>query len=139
MHKVQSIKDLKKEKKRLLARSEQLELEMKKDLHGLKEEIDQSHLFTKVVRKLVTGKEEGMYFGTGMLTDFLIKRIFFRKAGWVTQQTLSTLAQNAAHTMLEEKKDQITTWAENLWQKLKPKKENKHTHAHKHKTSHHSA
>lgn len=115
MQQVNSLADLKREKKRLRQRTSELEHELRRELKGLKEEIDQSHLFSKVVRNLISGKDDGLYLGTGILTDFLIKRVLFRRAGFFTRQAMSSLAQNLTREVLAKNKDVWLTWLKKKW------------------------
>jgi hypothetical protein len=100
MRKVETYDALKKEKKHLAEKQLMLETEIKKDISELKQEVDQSRLFTKVVHRLGETKTQSYYTGIAILSDVFIHRVLFRKSKFLTRLVASTIARNITNAIL---------------------------------------
>src|SRR5688572_25780170 len=122
MKKINTLAELKEERKKLLLRQEELELTLKADIKELKQEMELGHILARAASKLVTNKDNGLLFYTvGSLANFLVKKIVLRKSGLFTKFAAGYAARNLATNIFSENKNVIFNWISSLFQKIKGK------------------
>jgi len=121
MKKINTLSELKQERKRLLQRKAELELNIKTNFHELKEEMEPGRIIGKAFKTM--GNDENLFSYTiGTLTSIIVNKIILRKSGFLTKFTASYLAKNFTTKILSEKKGTIFNWLTSLFQKVTKEK-----------------
>ncbi len=123
MKKINTLTELRDERRRLLIRQTELELAMKANIQELKEEMAPSSILASTVGKLIADKNEGLLgFTTSSLVSFLARKIIFKNAGFITKFAATYFLKNAAHSVLEKNKGSIQGWFSSLIERVTNKK-----------------
>lgn len=118
MRKINTLGELREEKKRLLQRKEELDLAIKKDMSELKEELEPGHIMAKAAGKLISGKQTGFLgYTAGSLISFVVKKTILRKPGFLAKFAVDYAARNIIPNLLSNNKRTIFNWFSSLFQK----------------------
>ncbi|MET0637175.1 MAG: hypothetical protein ABWZ25_14190 [Chitinophagaceae bacterium] len=114
--KISTYKDLVEEKERLETLLTYQKEVVRADFRGIKEEFEPVRAAIGVLKKF-TRKDKSnpmVNLATGRLIDFVIRRVVFAKAGWLTKLALPFLAKNISTHVIADNKTvilgKIATW-----------------------------
>jgi hypothetical protein len=120
MRTINTLAELKAERRRLILHKEFLEAEIKKDVQEVKKQFAPLTLITK---GLASHENSAFGSGVGAITDLLVKNVVLKNAGFLTKMIVPFLAKNAAANYAEAHKTEVFSWVENLISKFRKKKE----------------
>jgi hypothetical protein len=120
--KINTLLELKEERKRLLLKQAELELAIKTDFHEIKEELEPGHIIARATSKLIMSKDEGVLgYAIGTLTNLVVNKIIFRKSGFIKKFVASYIGRNIATNAFSKNKETIFNWITSLFQKARDK------------------
>lgn len=126
MSKIRTYNDLLQEEQRLQAVLKGQEVLIRQDLLSLKENLEPVKKVYDKVHKLFTRDNRVPIFNIGleMGIDILLRRFVLAKAGWFAKTFVPYLVKNySSHIIGEEKRKAIIKKIEELFNKLRPKRE----------------
>lgn len=123
MRKINTLEDLKAEKKRLQSHRLFLEVELKKDMAELKSSLAPLGLVAGGAKKMLSSSESGIVGSTiGHAANFLTKNVLLRNSGFVTRLLVPFIVKNLASNLADDHKSQIADWVGNLISKFSGRK-----------------
>lgn len=126
MSKIRTYKELLQEEQRLQMVLKSQEILIREDLVSLKENLEPVKKVYDQVHKIFTRDNRVPVFNIGleMGIDILLRRFLLAKAGWFAKTFVPYIAKNyASHLIGEEKRKAILKKIEELFNKIRPKKE----------------
>lgn len=126
MSKIRTYNDLLQEEQRLQEILKGQENLIRQDLAGFKENLEPVKKVYDKVHKLFTRDNRVPVFNIGleMGIDILLRRFVLAKAGWFVKTFVPYLVKNySSHIIGEEKRKAIIKKVEELFSKLRPKRE----------------
>lgn len=127
MSKIRTYDDLLQEEKRLQQVLKGQERLIREDIMSMKENLEPVKKVYDQVHKVFTRDNRVPIFNLGleMSIDLLLRRFLLARAGWVVKTFVPYLVKNySSHIIGEEKRKAIIKKIEELFQKIRPKKEN---------------
>jgi hypothetical protein len=125
MRTINTLAELKEERKRLNARKVFLESEIKMNYEAIKEDLKPLQLITKGAGKALSSKDNSLFGDSiGHITNLVVKKIFLKNAGFLTRMIVPFLAKNVASNVAEENKPKITEWITDLIGRIKNRRSN---------------
>ncbi len=122
MKRINTIAELKAERKRLSLRRVFLEDEIKSDFRELKQSFEPLRLIVKGAEKTLVSQNNHVISDTaGQFAKFIAKATL-RRSGFLSRLIVPYLVKNAASNFVEGNKSKILSWAEVLFTKLADKK-----------------
>jgi hypothetical protein len=122
MRTINTLEELKEERRRLNMRKDLLETEIKNDFAGIKEDLKPLQLLTKGAGAMLSSKDNGIAGSSaGFLTGFLVKKLILKNSGFLTKLIVPYLAKNVASNVVEENKPKIADWISALISKFAKK------------------
>jgi hypothetical protein len=119
MRKIDTLADLKAEKKRLKFRKLVLEAELKQDLAGFKETLAPLAIVTRGAKTLLSSKDNSIVGSSfGNVANFLAKNILLRNSGLITRLLVPYIIKNATSNFAENNKSKILGWLEQFISRL---------------------
>ncbi|MGZ3883063.1 MAG: hypothetical protein ACXVP0_05550 [Bacteroidia bacterium] len=119
MRKIDTIADLRAEKKRLQFHRLFLEAELKKDVAGLKESLAPLAMVTSGAKQMLSSKDNSLVStSVGSLVNFLTRHVLLRNSGLITRLLVPYIAKNATSNLVENNKSKIVDWVGSLISKL---------------------
>jgi len=126
MRRINTLNDLKAERKRLHSRKTFLEEEIKKDFNEIKQSFEPIRLLAQGAEKtLISENNHLISSSAGQLAKF-IARTTLRRSGFISKLIVPYLIKNATSNFVERNKTKILSFAEILFSKLAEKKSAKH-------------
>lgn len=126
MSKIKTYNDLLQEEYRLQGILKDREILIRQDLMSFKENLEPVKKVYDQVHKVFTRDNRVPVFNIGleMSIDLLLKRFILARAGWFAKTFIPYLVKNySSHIIGEEKRKLIIKKIEELFSKLRPKKE----------------
>jgi hypothetical protein len=123
MRTINTLAELKEERLRLQMRQAFLEAEIKTNFTEIKEQLKPLRMIAKGAGKFFAGREHSVAGDTaGYLTNVLVKDVLLKNAGFLSRFILPYLAKNAATNVVDENKDKLSGWVQDLIAKFTHKK-----------------
>jgi hypothetical protein len=123
MRRINTLAELRAERKFLRIRQAELEADIKKDVEDIKADLEPLRLLTKGAKKVLTSNKNSMLGTTaGLAADFISKNILVKNSGFLARIIVPFLARNAASNIVEDNKSKIADWLEGLIIKSADKK-----------------
>jgi hypothetical protein len=108
MRRINTVDELKAERKRLNAYQVQLEVDLKKEFRELKEELTPVKLFTRGAKKdLAEHGEELFGLTAGHFASAVTKAIFLRRADFLSRLIVPSFVQNVTTKFISQNKSRI--------------------------------
>lgn len=119
MRKINTLNELKAERVRLGQKKLFLEKEIENDFNTLKKSFAPLQLVTDGAAKMLVNKHNGIANSAiGMISDFVLRKIFLKNSGFILRLILPVLARNTASNLLSENKTKILGWIGDLILKM---------------------
>jgi hypothetical protein len=113
--KIETLKDLRDEKKLVQERIYKLEQEILLDIQDIKKDLETWQTAGGAVKQLLTSKKTGILSASvGSAVDVFIKKLALRKAGFVTRFLVSFILKNFTRNYLEKNSTTIVQKIKNL-------------------------
>ena len=126
MSKIRTYKDLLEEEQRLQQTLKSQEMLIREDLVNMKENLEPIKKVYDQVHKVFTRDNRVPVFNIGLELgiDVVLRRFLLAKAGWFAKTFVPYIVKNyASHIISEEKRKVIIKKIEELFNKIKPKKD----------------
>ncbi|MCW3076578.1 MAG: hypothetical protein JWO32_1187 [Bacteroidetes bacterium] len=122
MKRINTLEDLKAEKKRLMYKRLNLEREIKNDFEDIKKSLEPVNLFTSGAKKTLT-KEDNHILGNsaGQMANFLVKTSL-KNSGFLPQLIVPFIVKTVTSKIVEKNKSKIINWIGTLANKVAGKK-----------------
>ncbi len=129
MKKIDSLVQLRAEKKRLQAKKIMLEAEIENNFNEIKHDLSPLTLIKKGAEKAVSSEHYGVvnYSISGIL-DFVFKKVLLRNSGIVTRLVVPFLAKNLTKNYVHDNKTKIMGWIGSLISRVAAKKHHNNGH-----------
>src|SRR3954468_22631996 len=122
MRRINTLAELKAEKKALMLRRAELEVEMKKDLEEIREDLKPVLAIAKGAKSFLSSKDNGVLGkSAGTAADFIAKHTLFKNSGFITKLIMPFLVKNITSNVVNDNKSQIIDWVDNLLSKIRHK------------------
>lgn len=123
MMKINSLADLKIEKKRLQQRQAALEIEIVNGFEKFKEELEPLRSFTKSAGNILVSKNNGILGNSlGTIANFITKNVLLKNSGFITRLIVPYLVKNSTSSLVDNNKSKIVDWVGSLISKFANKK-----------------
>jgi hypothetical protein len=117
--KIETLKDLRDEKKLVQERIYKLEQDILKDVEDIRRGLETWSTAGSAIKSLITSNRSGvMNESIGSVVDAFIKKIVLRKSNFITRFVVSFLLKNFARNYLEKNSDKITEKIKKLVTKI---------------------
>jgi hypothetical protein len=117
--KIETLKDLRDEKKLVQERIYKLEQEILLDIQDIKKDIETWQTAGGAVKQLLSSKKTGILNASvGSAVDVLIKKLVLRKSGFLTRFVVSFLLKNFTRNYLEKNSGTIVRKIKKLTDKV---------------------
>jgi len=126
MSKIRTYKDLLEEEQRLQQLLKSQEILIREDLVNMKENLEPIKKVYDQVHKVFTRDNRVPVFNIGLEIgiDMLLRRFLLARAGWFAKTFVPYIVKNyASHIISEEKRKLIINKIEELFNKIRPKKD----------------
>jgi len=126
MSKIRTYKDLLEEEQRLQQLLKTQEILIREDLVNMKENLEPIKRVYDQVHKVFTRDNRVPVFNIGLEIgiDMLLRRFLLARAGWFAKTFVPYIVKNyASHIISEEKRKLIINKIEELFNKIRPKKD----------------
>lgn len=126
MGRIKTYEDLLEEEQRLRQQLKIYEVQIRKDLVGMKENIEPARKAYNTISKVFTRDNRVPIFNIGleMGLDLMLRRFILRKAGWFTKIVVPYFMKNyASHIIGEEKRKALVGKIQEMFAKFRPKPE----------------
>jgi len=126
MSKIRTYKDLLEEEQRLQQLLKTQEILIREDLVNMKENLEPIKKVYDQVHKVFTRDNRVPVFNIGLEIgiDMLLRRFLLARAGWFAKTFVPYIVKNyASHIISEEKRKLIINKIEELFNKIRPKKD----------------
>lgn len=126
MSKIRTYKDLLEEEQRLQQLLKSQEILIREDLVNMKENLEPIKRVYDQVHKVFTRDNRVPVFNIGLEVgiDMLFRRFLLARAGWFVKTFVPYIVKNyASHIISEEKRKVIINKIEELFNKIRPKKD----------------
>jgi hypothetical protein len=126
MSKIRTYNDLLQEEQRLLQVLKGQENLIRQDIVSLKENLEPAKKVYDQVHKIFTRDNRVPIFNVGleMSIDILLRRFLLARAGWFAKTFIPYIVKNySSHIIGEEKRKAIIKKIEELFNKIRPKKD----------------
>jgi hypothetical protein len=126
MSKIRTYKDLLEEEQRLQQLLKTQEILIREDLVNMKENLEPIKRVYDQVHKVFTRDNRVPVFNIGLEVgiDMLFRRFLLARAGWFAKTFVPYIVKNyASHIISEEKRKVIINKIEELFNKIRPKKD----------------
>ena len=126
MSKIRTYKDLLEEEQRLQQLLKSQEILIREDLVNMKENLEPIKKVYDQVHKVFTRDNRVPVFNIGLEIgiDMLLRRFLLARAGWFAKAFVPYIVKNyASHIISEEKRKLIINKIEELFNKIRPKKD----------------
>jgi hypothetical protein len=115
MRRINTLAELKAERKALMVRKTDLEAEIRKDINAIRADLEPVLAITKGAKSLLSSKDNGILGkSAGTAADFIAKNTIFRNSGFITRLIMPFLVRNATSNVVEQNKSQIIDWVDAL-------------------------
>lgn len=124
---IKTYEDLLQEEQRLLQELKSHEVLIREDIAGLKESLKPVGKVYGVLHRMATRDHTGPLanFGLDFGIDLVVRRILLARAGWFTKIFVPFVIKNySSHIISDEQKAKLTQKIQNLFNKIRPKKDN---------------
>ncbi len=122
MRRINTLSELRAERKRLYLLKAFLEQEIKKDFKEVKQSLEPMRLFAKGAEKVLVGENNHILSSSaGNVANFLAKATL-KRSGFLSRLVVPYLVKSAASNFVEHNKSNILSWAGVLFSKLTEKK-----------------
>ncbi|MFL5764093.1 MAG: hypothetical protein ACJ77K_09140 [Bacteroidia bacterium] len=120
MRRINTLAELKAERKALILRKAELEASMKNDIEGIKADLEPVFAMAKGAKNFLSSKDNSV-LGTsaGTAANFIAKHTLFRNSGFITRLIMPFLVKNATSNIVEQNKSKIIDWVETLVSKFR--------------------
>lgn len=126
MKKINTLSELKAERVRLRQKKLFLEDEIENNFKELKESFAPLQLVTDGAAKMLVNKNNGIANDAiGLISDFVLRKVFLRNSGFILRLILPLLARNTVSNLLTENKTKILGWLGDLILKMGDRKNHK--------------
>jgi hypothetical protein len=120
MKSINTLAELRQERKRLNLHKAFLETEIKNDFNEIKEQLKPLQVFSKGAAKVLSSKDNSIVGNSvGYLTKLIVKNVIMRKSGFLARLIVPYFAKNVAGNVAEENKSKITDWLEDIFLKFR--------------------
>lgn len=122
MKRINTLEDLKEERKRLMFRRMNLEREIKNDFQELKESLEPVNFLTGGAKKTLGSRNNHLLGDSvGMVTNFIAK-MAVRNSGAVPRLLVPLIAKTLTSSIVEKNKSKILDWIGSFAAKISGKK-----------------
>jgi hypothetical protein len=122
MRRINTLNELKAERKRLSLRRVFLEEQIKKDFKELKQSFEPIRLLAKGAEKTLISQNNHLISDTAGQFAKFIARTTLRRSGFLSRLIVPYLVKNAASNFVENNKSKILSWVEVFFTRLSDKK-----------------
>lgn len=123
MRRINTLADLRAEKKELLLRKIYLEAEIKKDIEEIKTDLEPLRLLAKGAKGILSSKNNSILGSSaGLAADFITKHTLLKNSGFLAKLIIPFLVKNVTSNIVENNKSKVVSWVENLVSKFTNKK-----------------
>jgi hypothetical protein len=126
MSKISTYKDLLEEEQRLQQILKRQEIVIRQDLLSMKENLEPVKKVYDQVHKIFTRDNRVPFFNIGLEVgiDVLLRRLLLARAGWFAKTFVPYIVKNyTSHILSEEKRKVIIKKIEELFNKIRPKRD----------------
>jgi hypothetical protein len=126
MSKISTYKDLLEEEQRLQQILKRQEIVIRQDLLSMKENLEPVKKVYDQVHKIFTRDNRVPFFNIGLEVgiDVLFRRLLLARAGWFAKTFVPYIVKNyTSHILSEEKRKVIIKKIEELFNKIRPKRD----------------
>lgn len=113
--KINTIDDLRRERKRLKLELKETELLIKEDLNWIKEELTPIRAAGRFVGNALVNKNKGLVNdGIRLAIDTVVKNFVLSRSGWLTRTIIPFILKNLSANYVEERKPQVLSTIRSL-------------------------
>lgn len=113
--KINSVEDLRREKKRLKLELKKTELLIKEDFAWAKNELAPLRVAGKFVGNALVNKNNGLVNdGLRILIDTVVKNLVLSRAGWITKMIVPFVLKNLSTNYIKDRKPEVLASIRNL-------------------------
>jgi hypothetical protein len=124
MRRINTLAELKAERKALMLKKADLESEIKKDIEGIKADLEPVLIIAKGMKSALSSKDNGILGkSAGSAADFISKHTIFRNSGFITRLIMPFLVKNVTSNVVENNKSKIIDWVDHLLSKIMKKEQ----------------
>jgi len=122
MKRIESIKELREERRLARMRVLQLEEQIKIDFEEIKDDLKPLKMAGKAIKTMMVSEKDTV-LGTsiGLTVDALIKKLFLRKSGFLTKTIVAFILKNYTRNIVSKNSDSILDWVQSLFLNYKKK------------------
>jgi hypothetical protein len=122
MRRINTLEELKAERKRLSYRRLNLERQIKEDFEEIKQSLEPVNLLTAGAKKSLENEKNHLFGNSvGLATTFLAK-IALKNSGFLPRLIVPLLVKNMTSSLVEKNKARIFNWIGNIASKVSGKK-----------------
>jgi hypothetical protein len=108
MRRIDTIEDLRAERKRLTAYSRQLESDLQAEFRLLKEDLSPARLLFGGAKKDIRNHSESLVsIGAGQLAGFIARKVIFNRAGLIAKFVMPSLINRITSSIVERNRTKI--------------------------------
>jgi len=123
MKRINTLEQLRAERKNLRYQQILLEKEIKKDLADIKTSLEPVRLVGSGIKKvLVSGEKSILGTSAGSIVNFLTRNVLLKNSGFITRLIVPYLVKNATSSLVEDNKSKIVDWVSELITRFTKKK-----------------
>jgi hypothetical protein len=120
MRRINTLAELKDERKRLMLKRLNLEAEIKQDMAGIRADLEPVLAFAKGAKNMLASHDNGILGNSaGKAANFIAKNTIFRNSGFITRLIMPFLVKNVTSNIVENNKSKIVDWVDDLLSKIR--------------------
>ena len=111
MRKINTIEELRFERRALQAKAHDLELVIRQDIEDIKQMFAPVQMLTTGAEKVLVSLNNGLLGNTaGAVADFLTRNVLMRNAGFISRLIVPYLVKNVTSNVVDKNKTDIVSW-----------------------------
>jgi hypothetical protein len=119
---IESLSDLRDQKRLIKLRLKILEESISEDFHEIRDDLKPAKIVVNTIKDMFSSERNGIVDESISITvDTIIRKIFFRKSNFLIKTIVSFLVKNYTRNFVSHKPELILDWAHSLLDRLKSK------------------
>lgn len=132
MRTINTIEELRLERRALRSKASYLEAEIRNDLQEIKAMLAPMNVLTTSAEKVLVSQNNGLLGNTaGTIADFITRNVIMRNAGFLSRLVVPYLVKNVTSNVVDNNKTDIVSWIGSMISKITSRKKEKKENADK--------